>query len=63
MDLEQLTGRYFRLQQELAIAYSVVPWNSRRIDRLARDLAAAERAIAALASADLRFPANARLAA
>ena len=63
MDLEQLTGRYFRLQQELAIAYSVVPWNSGRIDRLARDLAAAERAIAAMTSADRRPPIHPRLAA
>lgn len=63
MDLEQLKGRYFRLQQELSIAYSTVPWNSGRIDRLARDIAAAERAIAALTSADQRFPIDSRLAA
>ena len=63
MNLEQLTGRYFRLQQELATAYSVIPWSNGRINRLARDLAAAERAIAALTSADQRFPIDARLAA
>ena len=34
MDLEQLTGWYFRLKHELATAYSAVPWNSGRVDRL-----------------------------
>jgi hypothetical protein len=48
MDLQQLTGRCFRLKQELATAYSVVPWNTGRIDRLTDDLASAEREIAGI---------------
>ena len=52
MQLEQLMGRYFRLKQELALAYREQPWHSPRIDRLADDLAAAERAIAALQPSD-----------
>jgi hypothetical protein len=63
MDLEQLTGRYFRLQQELASAYSAIPWNHGRIDRLARDLASTEREIAAMTSADHDFNVDTRLAA
>lgn len=47
MSLEQLMGRYFRLKQELEIAYSAQSWNGALIDRLANDLAAAEAAIAA----------------
>ncbi len=43
MDIEQLTGRYFRLRQELAVAYGCVPWNTGLIDRLADELAATER--------------------
>ena len=45
--LEQLMGRYFRLKQELAQAYREKPWHGARIDRLADDLAATEREIAA----------------
>lgn len=52
MDLEQLMGRYFRLKQELSIAYRAKPWHSGRIDRLADDLAATEREIAALQPVD-----------
>ncbi len=52
MDLEQLMGRYFRLKQELAIAYKAQPWHSGRIDRLADELAATEREIAARQPAD-----------
>ena len=48
MQLEPLMGRYFRLKQELAIAYRARPWHSGTIDRLANDLAATERAIGAL---------------
>jgi hypothetical protein len=48
MNLEQLIGRHFRLQRELGIAYSTVPWHTGRIDRLANELAATEREIAAL---------------
>jgi hypothetical protein len=48
MGLDQLTGRYRRLQQELAAAYAEEPWPAGRIDRLALDIAETERAIAAL---------------
>lgn len=48
MELEQLMGRYYRLKQELAVAYKTQPWHVARIDRLADDLADAEREIAAL---------------
>ena len=48
MQLEPLMGRYFRLKQELAIAYRARPWHSGTIDRLANDLAATERAIGEL---------------
>ena len=50
MTLEQLTSRYFRLQQELSIAYQQRPWHSGRIDRLARDIASTEREIGGLQS-------------
>ena len=46
MNIEQLTGRYFRLRQELAAAYGSVPWNTGHIDRLTDELAATEREIA-----------------
>ena len=52
MDLEQLMGRYFRLKQELAQAYREQPWHGARIDRLADDVTATEREIAALQPAD-----------
>ena len=48
MDLEQWMGRYYRLKHELALAYKEHPWQAARIDRLADDLTATERAIAAL---------------
>jgi hypothetical protein len=46
MTLDQLMGRYFRLKQELEIAYAEKLWHSQRIDRLANDLAITEREIA-----------------
>lgn len=52
MNLDQLMGRYFRLMQELSIAYRAQPWHSARIDRLADDLAATEREIVAVRPAD-----------
>ena len=52
MNLEQLTGRYRRLKQELSIAYAAQPWQTGLIDRLTNDLASTERDIAALHSAD-----------
>lgn len=47
MTLDQLIGRYFRLRQELAIAYAQKPWHAPRIDRLANELSETERLIAA----------------
>lgn len=51
MQLKSLMGRYFRLKQELSIAYRARPWLGGRIDRLADDLAATEREIGAMQSA------------
>jgi hypothetical protein len=48
MDLDQLTGRYRRLKDELAAAYAQAPWPTGRIDRLASEIAETEREIAAL---------------
>jgi bifunctional DNA-binding transcriptional regulator/antitoxin component of YhaV-PrlF toxin-antitoxin module len=48
MNLEQLMGRYSRLQQELSTAYSTRPWQSDQIDRLTNEIASTEREIAAL---------------
>jgi hypothetical protein len=53
MELESLMGRYFRLKQELSIAYRAHPWHAKMIDRLAADIAATEREIGALQSASL----------
>ena len=52
MELDQLMSRYFRLRQELSIAYNAQPWHSGRIDRLANQLALTEREIAANAAND-----------
>ncbi len=54
MDLEQLTGRYVRLKQELAAAYNVEPWHRGRIDRLANELTATEHEIAAIRGREMR---------
>lgn len=48
MDLEQLSGRYRRLKDELSAVYDQQPWPTGRIDRLAHEMAEAEQAIAAL---------------
>jgi len=48
MNIEQLTGRYFRLRNELAAAYGLVPWNTGHIDRLTDELAETERQMAAV---------------
>ena len=50
MNLELLTKRHFRLTQELAVEYRARPWVTSRIDRIANDIAATERAIAELHS-------------
>ena len=49
---KQLMGRYRRLQKELSVAYSMVPWQMGWINRLANDLAMTEREIAALETID-----------
>ena len=49
MSIEHLIGRHFRLQQELAIAYSAVPWNTGHIDRLTDEMARTEREISSAA--------------
>ena len=54
MDLEQLTGRYIRLKQELADAYKAEPWQRGRIDRLANELCATEHEIAAIQAREMR---------
>ncbi len=54
MDLEQLTGRYIRLKQELAMAYKAEPWHQGRIDRLANELTATERELAAMHAREKR---------
>ena len=46
MTFTQLMGRYFRLKQELEIAYAQKPWHGLLIDRLANDLCETERLIA-----------------
>ena len=52
MELEQLMGRYFRLKQELSLAYREQPWHGGRIDRLADELSATEREIASRQARD-----------
>ena len=52
MTLEQLTGKYARLRQELVDAYSASDWRSGRIDRIAEELADTERALAAYPPVD-----------
>jgi len=52
VNLEQLMGRYFRLKQELAAADRIQAGQGGRLDRLADDLAATARAIAALQPLD-----------
>ena len=43
MSIDQLTGRYFRLRNELAAAYGSMPWNTGHTDRLTDELASIER--------------------
>ena len=45
MNLDQSIGQYLRLKQELGRAYSTLPWNNGRLNRLTVDLASAEQAI------------------
>ena len=46
MHFEQLIGKYQRLRDELAQAYSDPVWNTSRINRLSDDIVATERAMA-----------------
>lgn len=46
MTLDQLAGKHARLRQELADAYAAPAWRVGRIDRIAEELAAVERAMA-----------------
>lgn len=43
MEVDQLSGRYVRLKQELATAYVASLWRDGLIDRLANELASVER--------------------
>lgn len=52
MSLKQLMGRKLRLQRELALAYSSLPWRTPQIERVAKDLAATESEIEALQPAE-----------
>jgi hypothetical protein len=56
MNLDQLTGRQFRLKRELALAYSELPWNTGRIDRLHDELALTEAQISAAREAAAAKP-------
>ena len=38
MNLDQSIGQYLRLKQELGRAYSTLPWNNGRLNRLTVDL-------------------------
>jgi hypothetical protein len=48
MELDSLVQHYASLQQQLAKAYDVVPWQSGTIDQLAQELIAIELQIASL---------------
>ena len=56
LNLDQLMGRYFRLKQELSIAYKSHPWHSARIDRLADEVVRTELEIASMKSVVGRPP-------
>jgi hypothetical protein len=46
--LDQQRGRHSRLERELARAFSMTPWPGALVNRLADDLADAERMISSL---------------
>ena len=46
MGYTELTGKYQRLRLELEEAYAAPAWNRSRIDRIADEIAATERALA-----------------
>jgi len=52
MSLEQLIGKYFRLQQDLSMAYIEIPFLDARVERLATALSDTDREIAAMGPID-----------
>ncbi|MET0349113.1 MAG: hypothetical protein ABW067_04935 [Rhizobacter sp.] len=48
MGFTELTGKYHRLRGELEEAYSAPAWNRPKIDRIADEIVATERALATL---------------
>ena len=46
MTVEQLVGKYKRLQGELSQAYAEAQWNQARVDRIADEIARVERELA-----------------
>ena len=62
VEFDQLTGRYIRLKQELAAAYSARPRRDDHIDRLADDLASIERQLSATSHRTKPLPEAARSA-
>lgn len=48
MGFTELTGKYHRLRNELEEAYSAPAWNRPRIDRIADEIVATERALSTL---------------
>ncbi|CAN7432411.1 hypothetical protein [Rhizobacter sp. LjRoot28] len=48
MGFNELNGKYRQLRYELEEAYSAPAWNRPRIDRIADELAATERALASI---------------
>ena len=58
MTVEQLFGKYRRLQGELAQAYAEGDWNHARVDRIANEIARVEHELAAQAPTGLRATAS-----
>jgi len=54
MGLTQLTGKYTRLREELANAYTAPVWQSGMIDRLTEEILETERALATYQKASSR---------
>lgn len=52
MDIDQLTGRYARLQDELEMAYSTSPCHHAHMNRLADDIVSIERQLSSFHSAN-----------
>ena len=48
MNIDELTGRYARLKDELETAYATSPWHDAHINRLADDLVSIERQLSNL---------------